>query len=73
MPDQSLKYLITRCQAAYNFHSGIAEDFFFPVGLLMKTPKGEKLLQKIKNAALIENKNAEAAATFSSSCSVALP
>lgn len=71
MPDLGLKYLITRCQAAYNFHSGIVEDFF-PVGLLMKMPKGEKLLQKIKNAALIENKNAEAAATLSSACSVAL-
>lgn len=30
---------------------------FFPVGVLMKMPKGGKLLQKIKNAALIENKN----------------
>lgn len=68
-----MKYLITRCQSAYNFHSGIVEGFFFPVGLLMKMPKGEKLLKKIKNAALIENKIAEPAVAFSSACSIVLP
>lgn len=39
----------------------------------MKMPKGEKLLQKIKNAALIENKIAEPAVAFSSACSIVLP
>lgn len=69
MPAHSLKYLITRCQAAYDFHSRVVEGFF-PVGLIMKMPKGGKLLQKIKNAALIENKTAEPAVALSSACSI---
>jgi len=48
VPGHGLKYLITRCPAAYDFHSGFVEGFFFPVGLLLKMPKGEKLLQKTK-------------------------
>lgn len=34
---------------------------------------GEKLLQKLNPAALIENKTAEPAVAFSSPCSIALP
>lgn len=74
MPGHGLKYLITRCQAAYHFHSGIVEVvvlFRFPVDLLMKMPKGGKnYYKKIQNAALFENRNAEPVVAFSGAHSI---
>lgn len=77
VPGRGLKYLITRCisQAAYNFIQRLLSFlcFSFPVGLLMKMPKREKTITKTtttKKAAWIENKTAEPAVAFNSSCTV---
>lgn len=48
MPGHSLKYLITRCQAAYNFHSGIVEGFFFSCWSSNENAKGGKTITKNK-------------------------
>lgn len=78
VPGRGLKYLITRCisQAAYNFQSEIVEFFvlFFSCWSSHENAKKGKNYYKNNNnnnkAAWIENKTAEPAVAFNSSCTV---